>query len=319
MSESKSKGYVIGGIVVSMLGAICFSTKAIVVKLAYLEFPVDAITLLAIRMLFSLPFFLISAAVTSNKKENVKFTSKQWVQIAVLGCFGYYISSLLDFEGLKFVSAGIERLILFIYPTFVLLISVVWLKRKVRPVEWIAVAITYAGLFVAFIGEARFQDGPDFYLGSVLILICAFTYAIYIAGSGTMIPQVGAIKFNSYAMSFAAAAVLTHFMITSSQSVFGMPLMVYVYGFVMAILSTVIPSYLVSISIKRLGANTTSIIASIGPVSTILQASLLLGESVSVLEIAGTGFILFGILVISWKRSDISSNRKSGLPAQGVQ
>jgi drug/metabolite transporter (DMT)-like permease len=308
MSDRKSSAYIIGGIFISMAGAICFSTKAVVVKLAYLEFPVDAITLLAIRMLFSLPFFLISAMVTSNKKENIRFTKRQWFDIAVLGCFGYYISSLLDFEGLKFVSAGIERLILFIYPTFVLLISVVWLKRKARPVEWIAVLITYAGLFIAFMSEARFQDSPDFYFGSMLILICAVTYAIYIAGSGALIPAVGAIKFNSYAMSFAAAAVLTHFMITSTQSVIGLPVAVYVYGFIMAVVSTVIPSYLVAISIKRLGSNTTAVIASIGPVSTILQASLLLGESVSVLEIAGTGFILLGILVISWKKVDLSKS-----------
>lgn len=306
MSKTKSSGYILGGVLISMLGAICFSTKAVVVKLAYLEYPVDAITLLAIRMLFSLPFFLASAFITSSKKENVKFTRRQWTQIALLGCFGYYISSLLDFEGLKFVSAGIERLILFVYPTFVLLISVFWLKRKVRPIEWIAVLITYGGLVIAFIGEARFQGSDDFYIGSILILICAFTYAIYIAGSGLMIPAVGAIKFNSYAMSFAAGAVLIHFIITSTQSVIGLPFSIYVYGFVMAVVSTVIPSYLVSISIKRLGANTTAIIASIGPVSTILQASLLLGESVSALEIAGTGFILLGILVISWKRVEIA-------------
>jgi drug/metabolite transporter (DMT)-like permease len=306
MSNGRSSGYLLGGVLISMLGAICFSTKAVVVKLAYLEYPVDAVTLLAIRMLFSLPFFLVSAFITSNKKENVRFTKRQWINIAVLGCFGYYISSLLDFEGLKFVTAGIERLILFVYPTFVLLISVWWFRRKVLPIEWVAVLITYTGLFIAFIGEAGLQGSPDFYLGSTLILICAVTYAIYIAGSGWMIPLVGAIKFNSYAMSFAAAAVLIHFMVTSTQSVIGLPFSIYAYGFLMAIVSTVIPSYLVSISIKRLGANTTAIIASIGPVSTILQASLLLGESVSALEIAGTRFILLGILVISWKRTEIA-------------
>lgn len=167
--------------------------------------------------------------------------------------------------------------------------------------------ITYAGLCVAFIGEVQVQGGEDFYFGSMLILICAVTYAIYIAGSGALIPAVGAIKFNSYAMSFAAAAVLIHFMLTSTQSVIGLPFGVYAYGFLMAILSTVVPSYLVSISIKRLGANTTAVIASIGPVSTILQAAFLLGESVSVLEIAGTGFIILGILVISWKRTEIGN------------
>lgn len=307
MTRTKSSGYLIGGVLISILGAICFSTKAVIVKLAYLEYPVDAITLLAIRMIFSLPFFLISAMVTSNKKENVQFTKRQWIDIAILGCFGYYISSLLDFQGLKYVSAGIERLILFIYPTFVLLISAFWMKRKVRSIEWLAVMITYAGLCVAFIGEVQVQSGEDFYFGSMLILICAVTYAIYIAGSGALIPAVGAIKFNSYAMSFAAAAVLIHFMLTSTQSVIGLPFGVYAYGFLMAILSTVVPSYLVSISIKRLGANTTAVIASIGPVSTILQAALLLGESVSVLEIAGTGFIILGILVISWKRTEIGN------------
>lgn len=303
--KQKSSGYIVGGVLISMLGAICFSTKAIIVKLAYLDYPVDAITLLAIRMIFSLPFFLLSAMLTSNQKENVRFTSRQWVDIAILGCFGYYISSLLDFQGLKYVSAGIERLILFVYPTFVLLINAVWMKRKVRTIEWIAVLITYAGLLFAFAGEASVQDDSSFYFGSMLILICALTYAIYIAGSGALIPAVGAIKFNSYAMSFAAAAVLIHFTLTSTQSLLGLPFSVYAYGFLMAVLSTVIPSYLVSISIKRLGANTTAIVASIGPVSTILQAALLLGESVSALEIAGTGFIVLGILVISWKRENL--------------
>jgi drug/metabolite transporter (DMT)-like permease len=302
-------GYILAGIVISLLGAICFSTKAIVVKLAYLEYPVDAITLLAIRMLFSLPFFLVSAMFTSSKKDNIRFTSKQWLQIALLGCFGYYVSSLLDFEGLKFVSAGIERLILFIYPTFVLLISAVWMKRKVRKVEWIAVVITYIGLFVAFASEATVQQGSNFYLGSALILICAVTYAIYIAGSGSLIPAVGAMKFNSYAMSFAAAAVLIHFILKGTQSVVGLPLSIYAYGFFMAVVSTVIPSYLVSISIKRLGANTTAIVASIGPVSTILQAYWLLGEPVSAMEIAGTGFILLGILLISWKRTELGPDK----------
>lgn len=293
------------GVLISVLGAICFSTKAIFVKLAYLDYPVDAITLLAIRMAFSLPFFLIIAALSSNKKDNVKFTRSQWIYIAVIGCFGYYISSLLDFTGLQYVSAGIERLILFVYPTFVLLISIVWFRKKANKAEWLAVFITYIGLVIAFIGEARFQNSSEFYFGSICILICALTYAIYIAGSGSLIPTVGAVKFNSYAMSFAAAAVLIHFMLTSTQSIIGLPFSIYAYGFFMAVVSTVIPSFLVSISIKRLGANTTAVIASIGPVATIIQANLLLGESVSGLEIAGTVFILAGVLLISWKKADI--------------
>lgn len=310
MTQSKSSGYLLAGVIISMLGAVLFSTKAVVVKLAYREYPVDAITLLAIRMIFSLPFFLISAAVSSGKKENARFTPRQWAMVALVGCLGYYISSLLDFEGLQFIPAGIERLILFIYPTFVLLISAWWFKKKVRRIEWAAVAITYVGLMLAFFNDAKINShDPMFYWGSLLIFICAITYAAYIAGSGALIPTIGAMKFNSYAMTFAAIGVITHFLITSSQSVLGLPWIIYAYGIFMAIVGTVIPSYLISISIKRLGSNTTGIIASVGPVSTILQAYFLLGEPITVVQLIGTAFILGGVLLISWKpAADSASN-----------
>lgn len=297
-----------GGILISLLGAICFSTKAIFVKLAYATASVDAITLLALRMIFSLPFFLVSAFITSNRETNTKFTGKQWLFIALLGICGYYISSLLDFEGLRFVSAGIERLILFVYPTFVLLMSAFWFGRRVKGYEWLAVAITYTGLLIAFFSEAQFQTSHSFYVGSGLILICAVTYALYIAGSGALIPAVGAIKFNSYAMSFAAGAVLIHYFLFGAHSLTGLPLSIYALSFAMAVVSTVIPSYLVAISIRRLGSNTTAIVASIGPVSTIFQAWWVLDEGVSGMEIAGTVFILAGILLISWKRTEFRSD-----------
>jgi drug/metabolite transporter (DMT)-like permease len=131
--------------------------------------------------------------------------------------------------------------------------------------------------------------------------VCAVTFATYIAGSGILIPKVGALKFNSYAMSFAGIAVLIHFFITSDQSLFGLPTTVYVYAAAMAIIGTVLPSYLVSLGIKRLGSNTSAIISSVGPVSTIIQAHYLLDESFSILQAIGTLLILSGILVISWK------------------
>jgi len=303
MAARKDSAYWIVGIIMGVMGAVCFSTKAIFVKLEYRDSNVDAITLLAIRMLFSLPFFAFSAWVYSRKESNVKFTPREWVYVAIVGCLGYYISSLLDFWGLRFISAGIERLVLFIYPTFVLLLSAVFFKQPVFGRQWLAVAITYLGLLVAFVSELQIQGSANFYFGSFLILACAFTYASYIVGSGKLIPKVGAMKFNSYAMSFASVAVLLHFFLTSSSSLMDVPSIVYGYGFLMAVISTVIPSYLVSGSIKRLGANNTAIIASIGPVSTILQAYYLLSESVSFLQIVGTLFILIGVLLISWRSS----------------
>ncbi len=289
------------GVIICLAGAICFSTKAIFVKLAYRDTQVDAISLLVLRMIFSLPFFLISAGVYSSKENNVKFTAKQWIYIAVIGCLGYYISSLLDFLGLQFVTAGIERLILFIYPTLVLFMNSVLFKQKVKGIQWLAVAVTYSGLLLAFFGEVDFSvsQNENFIWGSFLIFICAITYAAYIVGSGKLIPLVGAVKFNSYAMSFACIGVFLHFFATSEQSLTSLPSQVYIYGLLMAILSTVIPSYLVSIGINRIGAGNAAIVASVGPVSTILLAYYFLNESIFVMQVVGTAMILFGVLLIS--------------------
>ena len=300
MKSPGKRSYFIGGIVICLFGAICFSTKAIFVKLAYRDTSVDAVALLALRMIFSLPFFIVSAWIASSKSDNVKFTFKQWAAVALVGCLGYYISSLLDFLGLQYVSAGIERLVLFVYPTLVLLISAIVFKEKIKRFQWIAVAVTYAGLLLAFVSEAKLNDaqGPDFYLGAALIFACAVTYAMYIVGSGRLIPSVGAAKFNSYAMSFACVAVLLHFFITSDVSLLDLPAETYTYSVAMALLSTVIPSYLVTEGIKRIGSDNAAIVGSIGPVSTIIQANIFLQEPLLAAQIAGTALILVGVLLI---------------------
>jgi drug/metabolite transporter (DMT)-like permease len=300
----KQKKYFISGIIIAVLGAICFSTKAIFVKLAYRDTEVDAVTLLALRMIFSLPFFVVSAIASSRKSDNVKFTASQWMYVAMIGCLGYYVSSLLDFLGLQYVTAGIERLILFIYPTLVLLMSAFILGERIKRYQWIAVTITYCGLILAFLNEVNFQQSTttNFYLGSLYIFACAITYAMYIVGSGKLIPMVGAAKFNSYAMSFACIAVLAHYFITSNQSLFNLSTPVYVYSICMALIGTVIPSYLVTEGIKRIGSDNAAIVGSIGPVSTILQAYFFLSESVSTLQIFGTLLVLIGVLLIGKKK-----------------
>jgi drug/metabolite transporter (DMT)-like permease len=303
MSTSRQP-YFIGGILFCLVGAICFSTKAVLVKLAYRDTGIEAVPLLALRMVFALPFFLISAFVSSNKATNIKFTAHQWFFIAIIGCLGYYVSSLLDFIGLQYVSAGIERLILFIYPTMVLLISAVVFRVKVKPYQWLAVAITYFGLVLAFFGEVALDGVYDrnFYLGSAAIFACAITFAIYIVGSGKIIPHVGASKFNSYAMTFACIAVLLHYYFTSDRSLLGFTAPVYFYTLGMALFSTVIPSYLISEGIKRIGSGNAAIVGSVGPISTIIQANIFLQEPVFALQMAGTALILVGVLLISTKR-----------------
>jgi drug/metabolite transporter (DMT)-like permease len=303
--NAKSKYYFIGGILIALCGTICFSVKAIFIKLAYHESSVDAVTLLALRMIFSVPFFLLTAAYSSNKSSNVKFTGKQWLYIALVGCIGYYVSSMFDFVGLQYVSAGIERLILFIYPTFVLLFSSLIFKIKVKPMQWLALIVTYLGLSIAFFGDLDFSSSQNsnFIFGSVMIFICAITYAFYIIGGGQLIPQVGSSKFNSYAMSFASVGVLLHFFLLSDASLTQLPPIVYLYGFLMAIFSTVIPSYMVAAAINRIGPGNAAIVSSVGPVSTIFLANIFLGESVTVWQILGTILILIGVIIISQQKN----------------
>ncbi len=303
-SNERLPGYFMSGVFIALLGAICFSTKAILVKLAYRDTTVDAISLLALRMVFALPFFMVFAYSSSSKQTNVKFTPRQWLSVAIIGCLGYYISSLLDFLGLQYVTAGIERLILFIYPTFVLLMSSLLFKERIKPIQWLALAITYVGLLIAFVSEVDMESeqSSNFILGSILIFVCAFTYAAYIVGSGRLIPLVGAAKFNSYAMSFASIGVLLHFFISSDISLWGYPSLVYVYSFLMAILSTVVPSYLVVEGIKRIGSDNAAIVGSIGPVSTLVLAYFFLQESFSFFQIVGTIMILFGVLLVSGQK-----------------
>jgi drug/metabolite transporter (DMT)-like permease len=302
MSQYKRSSYFITGVILSLLGAICFSTKAIFVKLAYRETAVDAVTLLALRMIFSLPFFAVSAWWVTLKSSNVKFTAKQWIAVGLIGCLGYYISSLLDFIGLQYVTAGIERLILFAYPTMVLLMSALIFKVNINRAQWIALVITYVGLLIAFWGEVSFVGkSTQFYLGAGSIFICAITYAMYIVGSGRIIPAVGATKFNSYAMSFAALAVIIHFIIVNDHSLLFLDFEIYAYSFLMAIIGTVIPSYLVTQGINRVGSDNTAIIGSVGPVSTIVQAYFFLNEPIHLMQLSGTVLILTGILIISRK------------------
>ena len=298
------------GIALCLLGAVCFSTKAIFVKLAYRDTTVDSVSLLAMRMLFSLPFFMVSAAVSSSRQSNVRFTGRQWLLIAFIGCMGYYVSSLLDFIGLRYISAGIERLILFIYPTLVLLISMLVYKQRTASSQWLALVITYAGLALAFAGDVGIDtSNKSFVTGSLFIFACALTFAVYIVGSGQLIPRVGAAKFNSYAMSFACTAVLIHFFLTAERSLLDFEPAVYSYSAMMAIISTVVPTYLISAGIKKVGSNNAAIVGSIGPVSTIVLAWYFLGETFSLLQFMGTILILGGVWVISSSRARVPSGK----------
>jgi len=302
--EGKKHNVTLAGFLITIIGSILFSTKAIIVKVAFENTSMDAITLLMLRMTFSLPFY-IGAIWFARQEGLTPLTTRQWMGVIGLGLFGYYLSSLFDFIGLQYVTAGLERLILFLYPTFAVFINAFVFKQPVIRTQKIALLLTYTGIGIAYIGELSIDiANPNFLWGSFLIFLCSITYSIYIVGSGRMIPTVGVTRFTAYAMLASTTGVFVHFalqggtfqVVKEAGSHFG-------YGLLLAIVATVLPTFMMSTGMKRIGSNNVAIISAIGPVSTIIQAHFILGEKIFPAQILGTVLVVIGVILIGWKRN----------------
>jgi drug/metabolite transporter (DMT)-like permease len=287
------------GIIFAFVAAIGFSAKAIMVKLAYID-AVDAITLLALRMAFSLPFFLIVAAMENRNKRNQTLTAKDKFAVVGLGLIGYYLASYLDFLGLQYISAGLERLILFLYPTMVVLISALIFKHRIGRTALFALLISYAGIALVYLHDMKVLQ-HEALSGSALVFASALAYAVYLVGAGHTIARIGATRFTAYVLTVACIACLVQFAFTHSVAELNLPSRVYGLGIAMAVLSTVLPAFLLAAAMRRIGSMHTSMIGSIGPVSTIFLAYVFLGERVSLIQIAGSILVLAGVLMISLK------------------
>jgi drug/metabolite transporter (DMT)-like permease len=299
----------VSGFLITLLGAVFFSTKAIFVKLAFKDTGVDAITLLSLRMLFSLPFYLVAAWMGAKKEAIKPLTKRDWFYVFLLGIFGYHLSSLFDFIGLQYVSAGLERLILFLYPTFSVLINTYFFKTKLNRTQIIALLLTYLGIGIAYFGELKIDSSnPGFFFGSLMIFLCAVTYSFYLVGTGRMVAKVGATRYTAYAMLSATAGIFLQFLVTRNISSVPWSPTLFWYGLVLALVATVLPSFMMSNGMKRIGSNNVSIITSIGPVSTIIQAHFFLGESILPTQVFGTILVIIGVLLIGWQSKNSVSN-----------
>jgi len=295
------------GFLICFVGSLLFSTKAIIVKLAFANSPVDALTLLTLRMIFSLPFFLAAALWAGNTSANVKLRPGQHLRIILLGLFGYYLSSYFDFVGLQYISAGLERLILFLYPSIVVLINAFFFRQRITRIQGIALLLTYLGIGLAYYDEMQFDTAnPNFVWGSILIFLCSITYAIYLAGSGRIIPYIGPSRFTAYSMLAATAGIFIHFSFSRNYTDLTATAGIWQYGLLLAIAATVLPTFLMAAGMSRIGSNNMAIISSIGPVSTILQAHWILGEPIHNGQITGTALVIAGALLTGWKSRTIS-------------
>lgn len=298
-----SKKKFISGILIGILGIVLFSSKAVMVKLAYL-YEVDALSLLLLRMLFSFPFYVVIAIIYSKKESQIIITKNDYAWVLFFGIVGYYLSSYFDFLGLHYIKASLERIILFLYPTIIIVLNKLFLKKPITSIQALAIVLTYIGIFIAFFGEVVIS-GNDTYLGGFYILLCAITYAIYLVGSGWLIPKFGVIKFTSYAMIISCFCVFIHFGLFSKVDIFDLEKEVYLLGFLIAIFATVIPSFLVSESINRISSSNFAIIAGFGPISTIILAAIFLNEVLTLLQLFGALVVIFGILLVSIKKEKI--------------
>ncbi|WP_431160206.1 DMT family transporter [Flagellimonas beolgyonensis] len=288
------------GIIYGILGVVLFSSKAVMVKLAY-EYEVETLDLLLFRMLFSLPFYLFILFLFRKKKPSVEITLKDYAWLFLFGFVGYYLASYFDFLGLNYIKAGLERIILFVYPTIVVFLSWLFFKQKITKVQAIAIMITYIGVVITFWSELDI-NGNGVLIGGFLVLLSAITYASYLVGSGWLIPKFGVLRFTSYAMVVSTCCIGVHYLISGNFGLWEYPAAVYGYGVAMAILATLIPSFLVSAAIERLGASNFSILGSLGPVSTILLAFVFLDEKLTYWQLFGMLVVIFGVTYLSIRR-----------------
>ncbi len=269
--------------------------KAIFVKLAYLAASIDATTLLVMRMMIAFPFFAWMTQAGHSPKAS-PLTWQLMLQIATLGCLGYYLSSWFDFQGLRYISAALERLILYLYPTMVLLIQAVWLKQPPSKRAWQAIGLCYLGLTIAFGHDLQAGSLEKAWIGGAWVLASAITYAFYYVGTGKVVAQLGAMRLTGLTGGTSCIMVLIHWAATSSsQSLTDLPPMVWCYAAAMAIFSTVLPIWALAQAIRRMGTSEAASIGSLGPALTMLFAWWWLGESLSSWQIIGMVLIMAGV------------------------
>lgn len=280
------------------LGALGFAAKAILVKIAYQLAPIDSTTILALRVLLSVPAFLLMA--WQGNRGNDALTIRDRMILVWLGFTGYYIASFFDFWGLQYISASLERLILFTYPGIVLVLNALWFKRPIRRHEYGALALSWLGIGLVFYNDIALSRQPGMvWKGAALVFLSSIAYALYLVGSGRVIHRIGSVRLTGIVVSVASGFITAHFLLTHPISDLKQPASIYWLAAALAIFCTILPILFTSEAIKRIGSNRTSIVASIGPVFTIWLGYLFLNEPVTFTQLCGTALVLAGVLLVA--------------------
>ncbi len=284
------------GIALAVGGVLCFSARPVLIKLAY-GYGADPVTLLAFRMTVALPFFAVIAVWQGRRQLQLPLSRRDAIAVALLGFIGYYLSSFLDFLGLQYISAGLGRLVLFLYPTVVLALSALFLGKTPRPRELIAFAVCYAGLALVLLNEPG--HSVNLPLGAGLVFAGGVTYAIYLVTGSDVLRRVGSIRFSAYTTSIACVFCIGQFFVLRPLSALDQPWPVYGIAALIGTLCTVVPVFMTTEALKRIGANRVGIIGALGPVSTIVLGYLGLDEAMNGIQVAGVVIVLAGVLLVT--------------------
>jgi len=290
------------GVALAIAGTLVFSFRPILVKLIYVTYPASAVTVLFLRMAISLPFFL--AVAWWLRGAEPRLTRRDWAALVALGFIGYYAASFLDMLGLKYVGAGLGRLILYLYPTLVLVISFLFLHRRPTRRQLGALVITYAG--VALILASQVHGGAEgrlFVLGALLVFGSSLFYATYLVASAELVKRVGSMRFTAYSMAVATVPAVVQFFALEPLSALDLPGRIWLYAFLLGTFCTVLPLFIQAEALKRIGATEFALIGALGPVSVAITSALGLDEQFTAVQAVGGALVIFGVLLVSLKRN----------------
>lgn len=288
------------------LGSVLFSGKAILIKLAF-TYGANPETLIALRMLMALPLFWGIYWWQARKQGMSPLTRQDQMKIFALGFAGYFLSSYLDFLGLQYISVGLERIVLYLTPTIVLLISYFVLNKSIGRLQWYALAVGYLGVIVVFIQDAS-STGTMAVLGMLLVFTSACSYAIYMIGSGEMVKRVGSVRLVVYASSASALLSVIQILIYDPAAIFSQAYQIYWLSLLNASLCTVIPMLLIMIAINRIGSPLVAQAGILGPVSTLFMGWIVLSEPITWTQIGGMSLVIGAMWLLV--RNDESSKQK---------
>jgi len=289
-------------VTLAIVGTLVFSFRPILVKLIYITYPASAVTVLFLRMAISLPFFLVVA--WWLRHDEPRLTRRDWAGLVALGFIGYYAASFLDMLGLKYVGAGVGRLILYLYPTLVLLISFLFLHRKPTPRQLGALVITYAGVTLILASQAHGgAEGRLFVFGAMLVFGSSLFYATYLVASAELVKRVGSMRFTAYSMAVATLPAVVQFFALEPLSALDLPGRIWLYAFLLGTFCTVLPLFIQAEALKRIGAAEFALIGALGPVSVAITSALGLDEQFTAVQALGGALVIFGVLLVSLKRN----------------